>query len=321
MSQLPAHWDGYAKVPDRCKYNYDEEAANATKGRLPGLLSEGLSALCASRAHAICADGKMAKHFTDGFFSRSDGKPKAPFAVKAVGGKKKTGAKEKGKATGGAVGTGGGLEMPDLDGGDSSGDSDDGDDDDELPKILPSDSDGLRDCDADDGQKACIGLGVTRSGSMVRRLFPALCRHFVATVLNDDDAVAAGEPRQGKGGEPVLLIVDGHASRWSLSAILYLLEHNVFAFCLPSHTSMCAVPLSAAPPHLAVGSLPRPSHGHARPSLPLGCAALSPHPTSPLSMRGVRPLRAQLGAAKRLRRQRLLQLDAGQGRERGELRR
>ena len=272
---MPANWDGYAKVPDRCKYNYDEEAANATKGRLPGLLSEELSALSASRAHAISADGKMAKHFTDGFFSRADGQCKAPFAVKAVGGgKKKPCAKEKGKAKGGAVRRPENLEIPDL-GGNSDDDDDDDDDGEELPKILLSDSDGLRDSDAGDGQKACIGLGVTRSGSMVRRLFPALCRHFVTTVLNDDEAMAAGEPRQGKGGEPVILIVDGHASRWSLSAILYLLEHNVFAFCLPSHTSMCAVSFSVAPPD--GGSLPCLSHGHAAP--PLAWAALrSPHP-------------------------------------------
>ena len=260
---MPANWDGYAKVPDRCKYNYDEEAANATKGRLPGLLSEELSALSASRAHSISADGKMGKHFTDGFFSRADGQCKSPFAVKAVGGgKKKMCAKEKGKAKGGHSD-------------DSDSDDDDDDDGEELPKILLSDSDGLRDSDAGDGQKACIGLGVTRSGSMVRRLFPALCRHFVATVLNDDEAVAAGEPRQGKGGEPVILIVDGHASRWSLSAILYLLEHNVFAFCLPSHTSMCAVSFSVAPPD--GGSLPCLSHGHAAP--PLAWAALRCRPT------------------------------------------
>ena len=61
-------------------------------------------------------------------------------------------------------------------------------------------------------------------------------------MLNDEGAVVSGEPRQGKDGEPVLLFVDGHTSRWSLAAILYLLKHNVFAFCLPSHTSMCAPP-------------------------------------------------------------------------------
>ena len=250
--QVPTHWDSYAKIPDRCKYNYDEQAANAVKGRLPGLLSEELSAESARRVHAICADGKMGKHFTDGFFSRGDGKCKAPFAIKACGGKtikspqmaKAAKTKETGAAAGGARGEER-LEMPELYDWDAECDSDW--DDEELPKILPSDSDGLRDSDATDGRRARIGLGITRSGSMIRRLFPSLCRHFVQVVLNDDDAVASGEPWQGQGGEPVILFVDGHASRWSLSANFYLLQHNVFAFCLPSHTSMCVV--SQTPPH------------------------------------------------------------------------
>ena len=171
--QVPDSWTSYGMVPDRCKYNYDEEGANVTKGRPPGLVSDAL--VGARRVHAICADGRMGKHFTDGFFSRADGKCKSPFAVKACGGqKKKTAAqlKRAQKAKGGKS-TGGAEEEECCD---SDEDEDEGE---ELPNILPSDSDGLRDTDAGDGQKACIGLGVTRSGSMVRRLFPALCRHFV----------------------------------------------------------------------------------------------------------------------------------------------
>lgn len=53
--------------------------------------------------------------------------------------------------------------------------------------------------------------------------------------------------RQGKGGEPVFLIVDGHASRWSLTALHHLLTHNVYAICLPSHTSIWAQPNDAGP--------------------------------------------------------------------------
>ena len=173
-------WASYGKAPDRCKYNYDEEGANVTKGRLKGLVSDALSG--ARRVHAICADGKMGKHFTDGFFSRADGKCKSPFAIKACGGQKKnkaapkkTAAKERAqKAKGGKL-TGGAEEEEGCD----SDEDEDEDEGEELPKILPSDSDGLRDADAGDGQKACIALAVTRSGSMVRRLFPALCRHFV----------------------------------------------------------------------------------------------------------------------------------------------
>lgn len=52
---------------------------------------------------------------------------------------------------------------------------------------------------------------------------------------------------QGKGGEPVFLFVDGHASRWSLAALNHLLSHNVFCICLPSHTSIWAQPNDAGP--------------------------------------------------------------------------
>ena len=176
---MPAGWTSYGMWPDRCKYNYDEEGANVTKGRLPGLVSaDALSGK--RRVHAICADGRMGKHFTDGFISRADGKCKSPFAIKACGGQKKKkerapGQKKKKRARAeGDKSTGGAEE--EEEGCDPDEDEDEGE---ELPHILPSDSDGLRDDDAGDGQKARIGLGVTRSGSMVRRLFPALCHHFV----------------------------------------------------------------------------------------------------------------------------------------------
>ena len=145
----------------------------------------------------------MAKHFTNGLISRADGAVKSPFVIKAVGGgkKKKPSTKEKVKATGAAT-KGREDEMPGLADGDSDSDADS--DGEELPNILRSDSDGLREADADDGRNARIGLGVTRSGSMVWQLFPAFCRHFVETVLNDDAAVAGGEPRQGKGCAPPL---------------------------------------------------------------------------------------------------------------------
>ena len=49
------------------------------------------------------------------------------------------------------------------------------------------------------------------------------------------------------GGKPVLLFLDGHASRWSVKALLYLRENNVFVFCVPSHTTIWSQPNDAGP--------------------------------------------------------------------------
>lgn len=44
-----------------------------------------------------------------------------------------------------------------------------------------------------------------------------------------------------------MLILDGHASRWSLAALLKLRENNVFVFCVPSHSTIWAQPNDAGP--------------------------------------------------------------------------
>ena len=71
---------------------------------------------------------------------------------------------------------------------------------------------------------------------MTRPLFKYWCEKFVANL-------PAG---QGKGGEPVFLFVDGHASRWTYEGLEHLYENNVIAICLPSHTSIWAQPNDAA---------------------------------------------------------------------------
>ena len=80
--------------------------------------------------------------------------------------------------------------------------------------------------------KSGVGIFVTLNGSMTKDRFPAFCKHFV-------DNLPHG---QGKGGEPVLLIFDGHASRWNYKGLLYLLQNNVFCLCLPGHTSIWSQP-------------------------------------------------------------------------------
>ena len=69
---------------------------------------------------------------------------------------------------------------------------------------------------------------VEKSGCMSKRTFFQWCIHFVQNL-----------PRgQGPGGMPAFLLVDGHSSRRSTEALLYLRANNVHAICLPSHTSI-----------------------------------------------------------------------------------
>ena len=77
---------------------------------------------------------------------------------------------------------------------------------------------GLRDEGAPDGQTLKIGLAITPSGSMVVELFERWCEHFVAECL---------EPGQGTCERPVLLFLDGHASRWTVAGLAYLRENHV----------------------------------------------------------------------------------------------
>ena len=77
---------------------------------------------------------------------------------------------------------------------------------------------GLRDEGAPDQQTLKIGLAITPSGSMVLELFEKWCVHFVTECL---------QPGQGSCERPVLLFLDGHASRWTVAGLAYLREHHV----------------------------------------------------------------------------------------------
>ena len=77
-----------------------------------------------------------------------------------------------------------------------------------------------------------INVAVTKKGSMTKELFPTWCRHFVTNLPQG----------MGKGGQPVILIFDGHASRWNYAGLHYLQQNNVYCLCLPGHTSIWAQP-------------------------------------------------------------------------------
>jgi hypothetical protein len=57
--------------------------------------------------------------------------------------------------------------------------------------------------------------------------------HFINHLSDGTDG-----PKQGKGGEPVFLHLDGHISRWNMHALILMLENNVLPLFSPSHTSM-----------------------------------------------------------------------------------
>jgi len=63
---------------------------------------------------------------------------------------------------------------------------------------------------------------------MTQEIFYDCCKHFVSSLKVDH--------------EPVILFLDGHASRWNTQALKYLLDNNVFVFFFASHTSIWAQP-------------------------------------------------------------------------------
>ena len=81
-----------------------------------------------------------------------------------------------------------------------------------------------------EGMDASMGIKVatTHSGSMTQEVFYKFAQHFVNTLPENHG--------------PVLLIVDGHASRWSLQALQLLLTNKVYLFVIASHTSIWAQP-------------------------------------------------------------------------------
>jgi len=78
-----------------------------------------------------------------------------------------------------------------------------------------------------DGSTLRVSVAATPSGSMTLECFEA---DFIDHLLNK----CLG-PDQGKGKLPVFLILDGHASRWTVAGLQRLRENNVHLLCTHNH--------------------------------------------------------------------------------------
>jgi len=77
-----------------------------------------------------------------------------------------------------------------------------------------------------------IKVNTTSTGSMTQAVFFDYCEHFVQSLPSE----------QGKDALPCILFLDGHASRWSVASLRYLMLNNVYPFFLASHTTIWSQP-------------------------------------------------------------------------------
>jgi len=71
------------------------------------------------------------------------------------------------------------------------------------------------------------------AGSSTQETFFHYCEHFVKSVL----------PASKR--DPIILLLDGHASHWNTQALCLLMHNRIFPFFLPSHTSIWSQPNDA----------------------------------------------------------------------------
>jgi hypothetical protein len=55
------------------------------------------------------------------------------------------------------------------------------------------------------------------------------------------------------GSGPVILLLDGHASRWTVQALQLLMENNVYPFFIASHTSIWRKQMTVASTSVFIG--------------------------------------------------------------------
>jgi hypothetical protein len=91
-----------------------------------------------------------------------------------------------------------------------------------------------------DGFQLCDKHGflvlATPNGSMTQSTMLPYAKHFVKHL-----------PSNRRKDEPVILFLDGHSSRWDVSALNFFFENDVFPFLLPSHTSIWSQPNDCGP--------------------------------------------------------------------------
>ena len=73
-----------------------------------------------------------------------------------------------------------------------------------------------------------IKVASTHSGSMTQEIFLIFAQHMVDSLPKEHD--------------PIILLLDGHGSRWSVQGLKLLITNNIFPFFIASHTSIWAQP-------------------------------------------------------------------------------
>ena len=200
-------WKSFADIPPRLIYNMDEVGSDTTKRRNK-VVKEADATI---RVFTITPEGdKMPFHVTTCVTSRSDGQYQSPIDGVTEGApppviihSKKVSSDDVKPET-----------VPDR----------------LLRGVAPMGNTGEYK-DATDAYKRNNVYGflvlATPNGSMKQCTMLPYAEHFVASLPKNRDPL-----------EAVILLLDGHSSRWDLPALLYLLQHGVYPFYLPSHTSI-----------------------------------------------------------------------------------
>lgn len=202
-------WKSFAEIPPKFKYNMDEVASDTTKRRkkIAADIDEQ------QRLFTITKEGdKMAFHVTCCLTTRADGQYISPEEGIVDGAPPPVIIHKKASEK----------------------------DPTEVPssameglKIAKRKSPGL---DCQDHNYYGFLVLATPNGSMKQSTMLPYAEHFIK-FLPDDRAP----------DDPIILLLDGHSSRWDIPALKYLFENRVYAFYLPSHTSVWSQPNDCGP--------------------------------------------------------------------------
>jgi hypothetical protein len=76
-----------------------------------------------------------------------------------------------------------------------------------------------------------VVVSSTHSGSMTQEMFYLFAEHFIKSLPKESG--------------PIILLLDGHGSRWSVPALQLLMANKIYPFFIASHTSIWAQPNDA----------------------------------------------------------------------------